>query len=173
MEQEPISAIEQLQKSLQVVKSRQPAFPISDVLLCRLIHFSNKTMEQIAADTLAPEGLLLSHWMVIAMLYGSADFRRRPQELSMAIGHSGPNTTKTTVFLIEKGWVTRIPDLENRRSCWMELTPAGRTQVEHLLPKMWNAYLLALSPLSDSEKETLTRLMNKMLTGKKLPCTNK
>ena len=152
-----------LLESLQRAKALQPGFPLETVLLHRLLHFAQKRLEQQAAEQLDSEGLLVSHWMVLAMLYGSAEFRRRPQELSQVIGHSSPNTTKTTSFLIKKGWVRRTADPDNLRSCWMELTPEGRQQVERILPGIWSVYEHGLAPLKADERTMLTQLLAKLL----------
>ncbi len=171
MIQDKQPAIDRLKQSLMLIQSRQPDFPLADVMLSRMIHFTHRSMEQMASDLLAPRGLLLSHWMVLAMLYGSADFRRRPQELSTAIGQSGPNTTKTTLFLINRGWLLRVPDPDNRRSCWMELSETGKTLVKDILPTMWSGYQQELSPLDEQERGQLAALLSKLLIGKKLPCS--
>ncbi|MCQ8894956.1 MarR family transcriptional regulator [Limnobacter humi] len=157
--------------SLHRVKAQQPAFPFETVLLNRLLHFAQRQLESELATVLAVEGLLISHWMVLAMLYGSEDFRRRPQELSNAIGQSGPNTTKTTTFLMDKGWVTRTPDPNNKRSCWMVLSTTGRKQVEILMPKIWARYEQSLSTLNNAEKAQMTALLMKLFdAGPATPC---
>ena len=163
--------LDPLVTSLKRVKALQPSFPMDTVLLNRLIHFAHRQLEQQTSELLASEGLLISHWMVLAMLYGGNEFRRRPQELSAAIGQSGPNTTKTTTFLMDKGWVLRIADSDNKRSCWMQLSPQGKDVVEALLPRVWTRYEHSLSALSEQEQGMLSALLIKLFAGKPLACS--
>ena len=162
--------LEPLLQSLNRVKKLQPDFPLQTVMLNRMLHFTQRRVEHHTSTVLAKEGLLVSHWMVLAMLYGGDSFRRRPQELSMTIGQSGPNTTKTTTFLIEKGWVVRIPDPESKRSCWMQLTSKGRHQVEKLMPEVWGVYEDCFAVLNKKERADLNQLLIKVFVGVSEPC---
>lgn len=157
--------LDSLITSLSRVSARQENFPFDTVLLNRLIHLAQRQLEAELSQVLAQKGLLVSHWMVLALLFGGDAFKRRPQELSMAIGQSGPNTTKTTTFLIERGWVLRVPDPDNKRSCWMVLTPEGQALVKRLMPVIWARYEASLSPLSPAEKNTMIELLLKLFAA--------
>jgi DNA-binding MarR family transcriptional regulator len=65
--------------------------------------------------------------------------------------------------LVRKGLVRRRPSTEDRRRVVLELTKKGVTLIEKLLPQVWSGVSATTSALSKTEKDTLERLLKKLL----------
>jgi DNA-binding MarR family transcriptional regulator len=100
-----------------------------------------------------------------AKLNGTADFPcgpRTPAELAEASGVTRATMTGLIDTLERDGYVKREPDPDDRRMMSVRLTPAGEHFLHEFLPGHFQAIASLLSPLSESERKTLVRLLGKI-----------
>jgi DNA-binding MarR family transcriptional regulator len=87
---------------------------------------------------------------------------RTPAELADAAGVTRATMTGLVDTLERDGFVKREPDLSDRRMMSVRLTPAGERFLSEFLPAHFNAIAGLMSPLSESERKTLVRLLGKV-----------
>ena len=64
--------------------------------------------------------------------------------------------------LQEQGYVERVPDTEDRRVTWFQLTESARALFEELLAIRRSRLAPALARLSEKDMESLTRILGEM-----------
>ncbi|MEO6993303.1 MAG: MarR family transcriptional regulator [Lacunisphaera sp.] len=87
---------------------------------------------------------------------------RTPAELADAAGVTRATMTGLIDTLERDGFVKREPDPNDRRMMSVRLTPEGRRFLEGYLPGYFQAMASLMSPLSESERKTLVRLLGKV-----------
>jgi DNA-binding MarR family transcriptional regulator len=87
---------------------------------------------------------------------------RTPAELADAAGVTRATMTGLIDTLERDGYVKREPDPADRRQMSVRLTPRAEKFLHTLLPGHFKAIAALMSPLSEPERKTLVRLLNKI-----------
>lgn len=93
-----------------------------------------------------------------------ADEPLTPSEISERLLVAPATMTATLDLLERKGWVTRAPNPADRRSVLVEITRDGKAVVDQFLPGIRQIERRVMSALSARERETLLRLLDKVVT---------
>ena len=93
---------------------------------------------------------------------GCSDGPRTPAELADAAGVTRATMTGLIDTLERDGFVKREPDTNDRRMMSVRLTPAGEKFMADYLPQHFQAIASLMSPLSETERKTLVRLLSKV-----------
>jgi DNA-binding MarR family transcriptional regulator len=86
-----------------------------------------------------------------------------PAALAEAAGVTRATMTGLIDTLERDGLAKRVRDANDRRMMSVNLTPKGRKLLEKILPLHFRAMAEVMSPLKESERKTLVRLLNKIL----------
>ncbi|MFZ5495878.1 MAG: MarR family winged helix-turn-helix transcriptional regulator [Verrucomicrobiota bacterium] len=101
-----------------------------------------------------------------AKLLGAGDCAcggpRTPAELADAAGVTRATMTGLIDTLERDGLVKREPDPDDRRMMSVRLTPKGERFLEEFLPGHFKLIAELMSPLSESERKTLVRILAKV-----------
>jgi DNA-binding MarR family transcriptional regulator len=108
---------------------------------------------------LAPFGLTDAQARVLRML-GRADGALRMSEIARKLDVVPRSATTVVEGLEGKGLVTRVTDLEDRRSVLVEPTPAGAAILEELARARNEVAVGLFSRCSPSERAELVRLLS-------------
>jgi len=87
---------------------------------------------------------------------------RTPAELADAAGVTRATMTGLIDTLERDGFVKREPDPNDRRMMSVRLTPDGERFMSDYLPEHFQAIAALMSPLNESERKTLVRLLGKV-----------
>lgn len=98
----------------------------------------------------------------LAGINGCSDGPRTPAELADAAGVTRATMTGLIDTLERDGFVKREPDPNDRRMMSVRLTPEGERFLGDYLPEHFQAIAALMSPLSESERKTLVRLLGKV-----------
>jgi len=150
---------------IERVFRRLPGMPRDRVVLNRLFFFLFKELDERYNRRLAAHGLNSTTFLALAMLYGSADSRLNPSDLSDALISSRTNVTRLADELVGAGWVDRQPSHEDRRRVELSLTAAGTSLVESVLPEIWAFVQEQWVDFSAAEVVEFDRLLRKLLAG--------
>lgn len=110
-------------------------------------------------------GLSLPGLNVLAVLCQHQPDGLPLHELSRYLGVSRANVTGLIDNVVRRGLVRRVDHASDRRSCLAQLTPKGRTWLEHFLPGHFRGIREILEPLSKTDKATLVRLLAQVRTS--------
>lgn len=108
-----------------------------------------------------PFGLTGSTFNVLMILDGEAE-PLSPHEIGERLLVTRGTVTGLLDTLQRQGLVKRVPHPGDRRMLLIELTDKGRTVLRETWPAHFPAQTEMLSVLSDTEKETLVRLLGKL-----------
>lgn len=87
---------------------------------------------------------------------------RTPAELAEAAGVTRATMTGLIDTLERDGFVKREPDPDDRRQMSVRLTPRAEKFLHAFLPGHFQMITALMSPLSEAERKTLVRLLNKI-----------
>lgn len=87
----------------------------------------------------------------------------RVSELAERLGVEAPGVTRKVARLVEEGYVTRLPDPDDRRACRIHLTRKGRRAIGKLdtIRRQHLAEILTTWPTDD--RAELSRLLTRFL----------
>jgi len=102
-------------------------------------------------------------WTALVVIYSHGGHRIQPSELSTHIQTSRTHCTRIADDLASKGWVERVNGAGDRREVYVQLTPAGLTLVETLLPERRKQYRALWAGFSAQETQQLEQLLRKLL----------
>jgi DNA-binding MarR family transcriptional regulator len=89
---------------------------------------------------------------------------RTPAELAEAAGVTRATMTGLIDTLERDGFVTRESDPHDRRMMSVRLTPKAEQFLHGMLPGHFQLMASLVRPLAESERHTLVRLLNKMIS---------
>jgi DNA-binding MarR family transcriptional regulator len=100
----------------------------------------------------------------VALLRQVADSEPlRPGELAQRLGVEASHVTRTVQQLQKAGYVTRVPDPDDRRAQRIELTSLGRQAVDRVREAGARGMQLALADWSPEELRQLATLFHRMV----------
>jgi len=100
----------------------------------------------------------------VALLRQVADSEPlRPGELANRLGVEASHVTRTVQQLQKSGYVTRVPDPDDRRAQRIELTEAGEQAVASVRDAGARGMQMALSDWSTDELQQLATLFHRMV----------
>jgi DNA-binding MarR family transcriptional regulator len=86
------------------------------------------------------------------------------RQLARELGVSPGAVVQVCDRLQEQGYLERIPDKEDRRVTWFQLTSSTQNVFEEMLALRRSRLLPALQQLSEADRENLIRMLNEMST---------
>jgi DNA-binding MarR family transcriptional regulator len=100
----------------------------------------------------------------VALLRQIADSEpQRPGELAARLGVEASHVTRTVQQLQKSGYVTRVPDPDDRRAQRIELTDAGGEAIARIREAGVRGMQVALSDWSPEELRQLATLFHRMV----------
>jgi DNA-binding MarR family transcriptional regulator len=115
---------------------------------------------------LAAHNLSLGRFTVLMLLLDKGKncaLPRTPAELADMAGVARATMTGLVDTLERDGLVKREPDPVDRRMMSVNLTARGQEVLRAVLPEHFQRMAALLRPLSEAERKTLVRLLNKIL----------
>jgi DNA-binding MarR family transcriptional regulator len=86
-----------------------------------------------------------------------------PSQISERLVVASASTTASLDLLERRGWVRRTPNPDDRRSTFVEITPAGRAITDKLLPGVRVVERSAMDVLTKSERVQFLAMLGKVL----------
>lgn len=151
------------EQRLRRVQARVPGFPFEKMLLVRMAYHLQKNLRDRSNAALRQYELGDTHYMVLAILYGSVDETSTASELSEACNEKPANLTRVCDELAAKSLVRRGPKPGDRRAVMITLSEEGRAMIERLLPEVSAATTAAFAGFTPAELETLASLNARVL----------
>jgi len=135
---------------------------LGDVAIYILMRTCNIMMSERANRLLEPHGLTAMGYITMMSLYSRPENLANPSELSDATGETRGNMTRICDDLVDKGFVRRVPNVEDRRRVDLSLTDAGMTLLNSVAPQLrQNADEFYKRTFTKAEKATLQQLLAK------------
>jgi len=126
-----------------------------------------KRSHSLCLDALEPvfeeHGFTFLQYVILAWLRDGIALN--PKDICAQYRHNSGALTRVIDQLEQKGFVERVRRDRDRRKVELQLTAAGSTVIESLIPLVVEQLNLALEDFSADEVQTLTRLLLKFNTS--------
>jgi DNA-binding MarR family transcriptional regulator len=107
-------------------------------------------------------GLTRARYNVLRLLAQAPNNRLPMTDLVQVMGVSPTNITKLVDGLARDDYVWRIPDKEDKRKFWVELTPAGMAAFEEVVPNVGRHVREIWEGFTEKETRALVHLLAKL-----------
>ena len=154
-----------IESQIDRVAARMRDAPVQDIVLVRLVKTLSAQLGHHLGQKVRPHGINEVGFRTLTMLYAQLETGVNPSELSEASGETRTNMTRICDELVRKGLVRRRASKEDRRRIVLELTKKGVALIEKMLPQVWTGVGHLTSTLSAAEKNTLERLLKRLLVA--------
>ena len=135
---------------------------LGDVAIYILMRTCNIMMSERAGRLLEPHGLTAMGYITMMSLYSRPENLANPSELSEVTGETRGNMTRICDELVDKGWMRRVPNAEDRRRVDLSLTDAGMALLNSVAPEMRaQADAFYERTFTRTEKASLQQLLTK------------
>jgi MarR family transcriptional repressor of emrRAB len=158
------AALVAIEAGVRRVATRIPGVPEQDVVLLRLLKHLNGAFSVNLGALLKSHALGESDFQTLMVLFSDPDGRAHPSQLCHFARQSPTNMTRICDGLVERGLLTRMASLEDRRRIDLQISKRGERLVEQLLPSIYPQIELAFSALSKTEKRVLHGLLSRLAT---------
>lgn len=135
---------------------------LGDVAIYVLMRSCNVMMNERLGGLLAPHDLTALGYITMMALYGRAENLANPSELSEMTGETRGNMTRICDELVDKGWMRRVPNVEDRRRVDLSLSESGMALLDKLAPRLrQNADDFYKRRFTRTERATLLQLLTR------------
>jgi MarR family transcriptional repressor of emrRAB len=160
----PVSQLAHVAANLRGIARRVPRLPLTEMMICRVAVIVGRDLNTGLDRVLRPEGLAEPEYRVMAALYaqgGSAC----PGDLCGALAQSPANLTRICDTLVRRGFVSRSPDVRDRRRMLLTLRPTGQRLLDKLIPAMSARVQEAFEGISAADKKRLLASLTRLIHG--------
>ena len=138
--------------------------PLMAEVVATLIRTGNAMYIEIERATLETFDVPESVMNALAVVEG-AERNLTPSEISQRTYTSSGTMTGTLDALEYHGWIRRIPNPDDRRSVYIEITDEGQAIADQFLPGVRRIERAVLGELTSAELNTLLELLGMVLRG--------
>jgi MarR family transcriptional regulator, organic hydroperoxide resistance regulator len=121
--------------------------------------------EQFGAEALAPHGLSIAMWRVMAVLAASGG--QRQTDLADLTSIDSSTLSRMVTRLVRMRLVTRTRSAKSNREVAVELSPKGKTLVAELIPIARDYETIAIAGLSREEIDVLKGCLRRIYANMK------
>jgi DNA-binding MarR family transcriptional regulator len=143
---------------------RYPELDIASIETCLAFLHTTADVYQALDVHFARYGLSRGKFTLLMQLYLADEKGLTPSECAQRADVTKATITGLLDGLERDGLVRRFPDLADRRMLRLQLTDQGRELLSQMLPDHFCRTTDLMANLTDSEKKTLIKLLNKVRT---------
>lgn len=144
---------------------RYPELDIASIETCLAFLHTTADVYQALDVHFARYGLSRGKFTLLMQLYLADEKGLTPSECAERADVTKATITGLLDGLERDGLVRRLPDVTDRRMLRLQLTDKGRDLLSQMLPDHFCRTTDLMANLTDSEKKTLIKLLNKVRTG--------
>jgi len=147
--------IDLVEANLERLQGRMPELPVVSIMLSRLLQHVGRGMHVMLEHNLRRCELNEAEFRVLTSLFSQPDGIAHPGDLCGSTDQSPANMSRISDALVDRGLITRVPSLQDRRKLVLHMTPPGEDLVRQLLPPMYRALRTMLKDFSENEQKDL------------------
>jgi MarR family transcriptional regulator, negative regulator of the multidrug operon emrRAB len=153
---------ELMEANLQNLKKRMPDLPVDGILLCRLILHIGRDMATNFEQQIRPFGLAEAEFRVLTTLFSQPEGVAHPSDLCIRASQSPANMSRISDALVDRGLITRVSSVADRRRMVLRITEQGESFVRELLPKLHLSLRRMLQDFPESEQRAMCAQLKKL-----------
>jgi MarR family transcriptional repressor of emrRAB len=156
------SQFELMEENLQNLKQRMPDLPVPGILLCRLLLHIGREMAAGFEQQIRPYGLAEAEFRVLTTLFSQPDGAAHPSDLCVRASQSPANMSRISDALVERGLITRVSSVQDRRRMVLRITEEGEKFVRDLLPTLHVSLRRMLKDFPESEQRQMVAQLKRL-----------
>ena len=153
---------ELMEENLQNLKLRMPDLPVSGILLCRLLLHIGREMAAGFEQQIRPYGLAEAEFRVLTTLFSQPDGAAHPSDLCVRASQSPANMSRISDALVDRGLITRVSSVHDRRRMVLRITDEGEKFVRDLLPTLHVSLRRMLKDFPESEQRQMVAQLKRL-----------
>src|SRR5277367_976175 len=153
---------ELMEENLQSLKQRMPDLPVSGILLCRLLMHIGREMAAMFEQQIRPFGLAEAEFRVLTTLFSQPDGAAHPSDLCVRTSQSPANMSRISDALVNRGLITRVSSVHDRRRMVLRITAEGESLVRRLLPILHVPLRRMLKDFPESEQRQMAAQLKRL-----------
>ncbi len=160
----PLTQLERVEKNFQALTRRTPDLPFTESLILRAASILGRDINAMIDRVLKPFGLAEPEFRLLMAVHahgGSAG----AGDLCAALAQSPANLTRISDSLVERGFLSRSLDADDRRRILIALMPAGEELILRLLPHIGPGVRATFDGFTAAEKKQLLAGLKRLMAG--------
>ena len=153
---------ELVEANLENLRARVPDLPASGILLCRLLMHIGREMAAMFEQQIRPFGLAEAEFRVLTTLFSQPDGAAHPSDLCVRTSQSPANMSRSSDALVNRGLITRVSSVHDRRRLILRITEEGELFVRQLLPKMFVPLRALMKGFPEAEQHHMTAQLKRL-----------
>ena len=160
----PLSQLESVEANLHRLGKRIPQIPVSESLIVRAAIILGRDANALLDQLLKPAGLAEGEFRLLMSLLAHGG-NACAGDLCAALAHSPANLTRIADSLVERGYVSRDPDLADRRRMLLALLPEGERLLHQMLPGVSGEVTALFAGFSSTEMQQMLGFFKRLLAA--------
>ena len=153
---------DKLETNLRALSARLPDVPLTEILLCRLMLHMGREMAARFEQQIRPFGLNEAEFRVLTTLFSQPEGVAHPSDLCSRAAQSPANMSRISDALVDRGLITRISSVADRRRMVLRITEEGEKFVRDFLPKLHQSLRRMLQDFPESEQRLMCAQLKRL-----------
>jgi MarR family transcriptional repressor of emrRAB len=156
------SQFELMEANLQSLGTRMPDLPATGLLMCRLLLHVGREMSAMFEQHIRPFGLAEAEFRVLTTLFSQPDGAAHPSDLCIRASQSATNMSRISDALVNRGFITRVLSVQDRRRMVLRITESGEQLVHGLLPQLFAPLRELLKNFPEADQRQLISQLKRL-----------
>src|SRR5277367_5554303 len=153
---------ELVEANLRNLSARVPDLPATGILMCRLLLHIGRELATMFEQQIRPFGLAEAEFRVLTTLFSQPDGAAHPSDLGVRASQSPANVSRISDALVDRGLITRVLCVHDRRRMVLRITPQGEEFVRKLLPNLFAPLRELLKDFPEAEQRQFNAQLKRL-----------
>ena len=154
----------ELTNALRLLSERLPEFSEPQAQISRLLRVVTERLSGNLNESLKEFGINENLWFAVMAVYVSPDSEILPSRLSDLMDLTRTSATRLSDDKVERGWVERHINQQDRRQIVLKLTAEGEAFIQKVWPQIANRDQNVWEAFAEEDYAQLHHLLSKLLT---------
>ena len=154
----------ELTNALRLLSERLPEFSEPQAQISRLLRVVTERLSGNLNESLKEFGINENLWFAVMAVYVSPDSEILPSRLSDLMDLTRTSATRLSDDMVERGWVERHINQQDRRQIVLKLTAEGEAFIQKGWPQIANRDQNVWEAFAEEDYAQLHHLLSKLLT---------
>ena len=154
----------ELTNALRLLSERLPEFSEPQAQIFRLLRVVTERLSGNLNESLKEFGINENLWFAVMAGYVSPDSEILPSRLSDLMDLTRTSATRLSDDMVERGWVERHINQQDRRQIVLKLTAEGEAFIQKVWPQIANRDQNVWEAFAEEDYAQLHHLLSKLLT---------
>ena len=157
-----LAQFELVEANLQNLSTRVADVPATGILLCRLLMHVGRELATMFEQQIRPFGLAEAEFRVLTTLFSQPEGAAHPSDLGVRASQSPANISRISDALVDRGLITRVLCVHDRRRMVLRITEQGEEFVRQLLPNLFAPLRELLKDFPDAEQRDFNAQLKRL-----------